>query len=251
MPDSAKESQKKKKMKLLIVEDEEAILQGLKDVFVFHGFEVEEAKDGKTGMEKALSGKYDLILLDVMLPQVDGFTICNAVRKNDRRQPIIMLTAKTSEDDIITGLTMGADDYVGKPFSVRQLVLRVEAVLRRADKKVTEEAFIDIGQRLRIDTRNLQGFPLINGQVSKQSEPIDFTRREIDIIQYLLAHHDRPVNRDELLVEVWGYNTAENIETRTVDIHMAKLRRKVEKDVKNPTFLITVRGEGYRIIKET
>jgi two-component system response regulator RegX3 len=117
--------------RLLIVEDEAPIRNGLIDVFVFHGFEVDSAGDGHEGLQKALSGRYDLVLLDIMLPGVDGFDICNRVREQDRRQPIIMLTAKTSDDDIIRGLTLGADDYVAKPFSIAQLVLRVKAVLRR------------------------------------------------------------------------------------------------------------------------
>ena len=122
------------KRKILIVEDEDSIAQGLIDVFVFHGFEVDRVADGGEGLEKGKSGQYDLLLLDVMLPTMDGFTICNEIRKEDLSQPIIMLTAKTSEEDIITGLTLGADDYISKPFSVRELVLRVEAVLKRTTK---------------------------------------------------------------------------------------------------------------------
>lgn len=233
------------KRRLLIVEDEEAIAQGLADVFTFHGFDVEMAHDGNLGLQKALSGTYDLILLDVMLPSVDGFTICNEVRKQSKTQPIIMLTAKTSEEDIVHGLTLGADDYVPKPFSVRQLVLRSEAVLRRA--VITEDTpdEIQVGQYLKIDTRNLKGSYL--GEASHQGD-VDFTRREVEILKYLAQHSNRPVTRDELLEKVWGYSSASNIETRTVDIHMAKLRKKTEPNPKEPTHLITVRGEGYRLI---
>jgi DNA-binding response OmpR family regulator len=233
------------KRRLLIVEDEEAIAQGLADVFQFHGFEVDLAHDGAAGLEKALSGTYDLILLDVMLPSVDGFTICNEVRKKSKTQPIIMLTAKTAEEDIITGLTLGADDYVPKPFSVRQLVLRIEAVLRRS--QVQEENLDEflLGKTWKIDSRNLKGYRLDeNGQ---PKEDVDFTRREIEILRYLSQHSKRPVSRDELLEHVWGYSSASNIETRTVDIHMAKLRKKIEDSPKDPRFLMTVRGEGYKI----
>lgn len=228
------------KAKLLIVEDEQAILQGLMDVFVFHGYQVDSAVDGKEGLEKALSQEYDLILLDVMLPFIDGFSICNKVREKDLCQPIIMLTAKSSEQDIITGLTLGADDYISKPFSVRELVLRVESVLKRSQKQIEQLAVLSVGN-IRIDTANLQ-------QIDSNN-PQQFTRREIEILNYLQLHNQRPVPREELLEKVWGYLRAENIETRTVDIHIAKLRRKIEIDPKQPKYLLTVRGEGYRLIQ--
>ena len=230
-----------RKPRLLIIEDEPAILTGLIDLFVYHGYDVDAAQDGRLGLEKALRESYDLIILDIMLPTLDGFAICNAIRKDSREQPLIILTAKTSDEDIITGLTLGADDYVAKPFSVRELVLRVEAVLRRSPRRKHAEAQLWIGEHLQIDTRNLVG---IQGD---KAEPILFTRREIDILQYLKQHHDRPVSREELLVEVWGYARASRFETRTVDIHMAKLRRKIEPDPKTPTVLLTVRGEGYKL----
>ncbi|MCB0322865.1 MAG: response regulator transcription factor [Bdellovibrionales bacterium] len=229
------------KLTLLLVEDEEAILQGLIDVFVYHGYEVDAARDGAEGLQKARSGRYDLIILDVMLPNVDGFTICNEIRMADGRQPIIMLTAKTTDEDIINGLSLGADDYVGKPFSVRQLVLRVEAVLRRSDKIKRLERELVLGP-LTIDTANLVGHT-----PTQPGTAIPFTRREIDLLRYLLEHSERPVSREELLEEVWGYARASQVETRTVDIHVAKLRRKIEADPKNPSVLMTVRGEGYRL----
>lgn len=224
---------------LLIVEDEAAILQGLIDVFVFHGFQVDSAADGKIGLDKALHGDYALILLDVMLPGVDGFTICNQIREHDNEQPIIMLTAKSSEDDIINGLTMGADDYIAKPFSVRELVLRVQSVLKRSQAQQQTCPVLDLGNGLSIDT--------LNRKQMNCTKPLEFTRREIDILQYLQNHQQRPVAREELLEKVWGYRHAEHIETRTVDIHVAKLRRKIESDPKHPQCLITVRGEGYRL----
>ena len=227
------------KLKLLIVEDEQAILQGLVDVFVFHGFEVDSADDGKDGLEKALTGKHDLILLDIMLPSIDGFEICNKIREQDKNQPIIMLTAKSSEEDIITGLTLGADDYIAKPFSIRELVLRVNTVLKRVHNH--ENSILQIAT-IQIDTANLV-------QINDDN-PLSFSRREIDILQYLQQHSNRPVSREELLEQVWGYKQADAIETRTVDIHIAKLRRKIEADPKQPEWIVTVRGEGYRLISQ-
>ena len=228
------------KNRLLIVEDEEAILQGLIDVFVYHGYEVDSAVDGQEGLTKAQNGNYELILLDVMLPTMDGFTICNRIRESDLNQAIIMLTAKSSEEDIITGLTMGADDYIAKPFSVRELVLRVEAVLKRSRMRTGENAIMEIANGIKIDTSNLV-------QVDSPA-PRFFTRREIDILQYLQNHNERPVPREELLEKVWGFQHADSIETRTVDIHIAKLRRKIEVDPKCPQYLVTLRGEGYRLL---
>jgi two-component system response regulator RegX3 len=227
---------------ILIVEDEAAIRTGLTDALVYHGFGVHSEADGQCGLNQALSGKFDLILLDIMLPGVDGFTICNEIRKVDRRQPVIMLTAKTGDDDIIAGLSLGADDYVAKPFSVAQLVLRIKAVLRRASIGIESERTIELDGGPTIDIENLIG-------TLAESE-IAFTRREADILQYLHQNRDRPVPRDELLNKVWGYDRNAAIETRTVDIHIAKLRRKIEPEPGSPRFLVTVRGAGYRLIPE-
>lgn len=229
-----------RKRRLLIVEDEEAIRAGLVDVFVYHGFEVEAAVDGREGLDRALAGHFDLILLDVMLPSLNGFDICDAIRKVDREQPIIMLTAKVSDDDIVNGLKLGADDYIGKPFGVQELVLRVEAVLRRTRGAADLARHIELGGGLVIDTQALSG--------RDGDRDLAFTRREVEILRYLYANGDRPVPRDELLSEVWGYRKNLHIETRTVDIHIAKLRRKIEVDPKTPVRLITVRGAGYRLM---
>ena len=231
------------KPRILVVEDEAAIRDGLADVLVYHGYRVDAVADGKDGLAKALSGKYDLLLLDVMLPGRDGFSICNEVRKTDRDQPIIMLTAKTSDEDIVNGLALGADDYIAKPFSVAQLVLRVKAVLRRSRVGVALATQIRLAGGIEIDTRNLAG--------RRGAEALTFTRREIEILQYLGQNADRPVSREELLTRVWGYDRTAEIETRTVDIHMAKLRRKIEVDAKEPKNLLTVRGAGYRLMLAT
>jgi two-component system response regulator RegX3 len=229
-----------RKQRLLIVEDEAAIRRGLIDVFVYHGFEVDSAEDGPEGLRKALTGRHDLVVLDVMLPGMDGFEICRRIREADRDQPVIMLTARTTDEDIVQGLSLGADDYVAKPFSVAQLVLRVQAVLRRA-RRTAETEVIRLGE-LEIDTANLSGR---NGTAT-----IAFTRREMEVLCYLHAHAERPVPRAELLNRVWGYARDLELETRTVDIHIARLRRKIEPDPAEPRFLVTVRGAGYRLMAD-
>lgn len=231
-----------RKPRLLIIEDEPAIRTGLVDVFVYHGFEVETAVDGVQGLSSALSGNFDLILLDVMLPGRNGFEICEAIREADRDQAIILLTAKSTDEDIIHGLSLGADDYVAKPFSVAQLVLRVQAVLRRARTVVANDRAIRLAGGIEIDPANLCA--------RCGAREVRFTRREMEILQYLGEHAERAVPREELLNKVWGYARHMEIETRTVDIHIAKLRRKLEADPKQPEHLITLRGGGYRLVTE-
>jgi DNA-binding response OmpR family regulator len=224
------------KAKILIVEDEIAIRTGLVDVLVFHGYDVDFAEHGEEGLSKALSGLFDLILLDVMLPGINGFEICNQIRQQDRHQAVIMLTAKTNDEDIIQGLTLGADDYISKPFSVTQLVLRVQAVLRRTRAGQAIERELKLANGLVVDSENLCAGDIV------------FTRREMDVLLYLYNQADRPVPREELLVKVWGYAHDMEIETRTVDIHIAKLRRKIEINPSKPGTIITVRGAGYRLM---
>jgi len=227
-----------RKLRILVIEDEAAIREGLADVLVYHGYAVDQAATGNEGLDRALTGRYDLVLLDIMLPGIDGFRICDRIREADREQPIIMLTARTSDEDIVEGLTLGADDYVAKPFSVQQLILRIGAVLRRS-RAGLERARTIVLEGMEVDTDNLSGHG--------PGGDIVFTRREIDILTYLANHTDRPVSREELLVKVWGYARNLDIETRTVDIHIAKLRRKIEPDPGEPRNLVTVRGAGYRL----
>lgn len=228
------------KPRILIIEDEAAIRTGLMDVFVFHGFDVDWAADGRDGHEKARGGQYDLILLDIMLPGMNGFEICEAIRRNDREQAIIMLTARNTDEDIINGLSLGADDYIAKPFSIAQLVLRVQAVLRRTLGQRDNQEIIRLTNQLELNLTHLKGQ---NGD-----EEVHFTRRECDLLRYLAENNDRPISREELLHKVWGYARHLEIETRTVDIHIAKLRRKIEDDPKNPRHLLTIRGAGYRLL---
>lgn len=226
------------KPKILIIEDEPAIRTGLCDVFIYNGYDVEAVGDGKTGLERALSGTHHLILLDIMLPELDGLSVCDAIRKKDRSLPIVMLTAKGDEDDVVKGLRLGADDYVPKPFSVKELVARVEAVLRRSPKLALEQSLIT-WKDFTLDPKNLT--------LTRLGQTAEVTRREAEIIAYLVKHSTRPVSRQELLKEVWGYANP-NIDTRTVDIHITKLRRKLGDDPESPQTLITVRGEGYKFV---
>jgi DNA-binding response OmpR family regulator len=230
------------KIKILVVEDEAAIRAGLIDVLVFHGYEVDSSASGPDGLKKALSGKFDLILLDIMLPGMDGYEICQRIRAEDQEQAIIMLTAKSLDEEVIQGLQLGADDYVSKPFSIQQLVLRIKAVLRRSQAGIEQARSIRLAGFV-IDTENLSA--------NHGTEILKFTRREMELLSYLAVHSDRPVSREELLSKVWGYARNLDIETRTVDIHIANLRRKIEADPKQPENLVTVRGAGYRLLLET
>lgn len=225
------------KPRLLIVEDEPSILRGLTDLFVYHGYEVDGESDGKKGLEQAQQGRYACIILDVMLPSMNGFDICNALRQTSRTQPIMMLTAKNAEQDIINGLTLGADDYVAKPFSTSELVLRVNALVRRSGFASADQS-LDLSNGLSICTRTLTA--------QTGSDEIRFTRREVEILSYL-QQQSKPISRNELLREVWGYKTTNDVDTRTVDIHIAKIRKKIEPDPKNPSHLVTHRGEGYQL----
>ena len=224
------------KARVLIVEDDPAILTGLQDVLVFNGYTAEGESDGAKGLESALTQAYDLVLLDVMLPTLDGFSICEQLRQKKPGQAIIMITAKGSEDDIVTGFKAGADDYVSKPFSLRELMVRVEALLRRSGKHLGDEQVSCCG--ILFDGLNLRASC---GENTK-----DLTRREMDIIAYLWRNRQRIVSKKELLTEVWHYADAE-IETRTVDIHMLKLRKKIAALVPEADLIQTVRGEGYRL----
>lgn len=225
------------KADILVVEDDPAIARGLCDVLVFNGYGACHAGDGVEGCAMAKTGNYDLVLLDVMLPGMDGFSICRDVRRHRPFQPIIMLTAKGSEDDVVAGFTAGADDYISKPFSLRELMVRVEAVLRRSGKRVGDE-------KLHISGILFDGETL---EAHADSRTEVLTRREMDIISYLFRNRNRIVSKGELLTEVWQY-TDPATETRTVDIHLLKLRKKISALTGGHASLIrTVRGEGYRL----
>jgi DNA-binding response OmpR family regulator len=229
------------KPRLLIVEDEPAIRVGLIDVFTFHGYAVESAANGEQAWQMLMRGPWALALLDVMLPGMDGFELLRRLRARDRDLPVILLTARGTEDDVIEGLSLGADDYVAKPFSVAALVLRVQAVLRRAGRLPGEGERLTLAEDIEVDPGTLCA--------TRDGQTLPFTRREMDLLLYLHAHAERAVSREELLHKVWGYGNASDLETRTVDIHVAKLRRKLERDPAAPRVLLTVRGAGYRLVR--
>jgi DNA-binding response OmpR family regulator len=231
-----------KNVKVLIIEDEMAIAEGLVDLCEFKGFSAHHVQDGISGLQQALSGQYDLVVLDLMLPGMDGFTVCNKIREQDRELPIIILSAKTSDSDIIEGLKLGADDYIPKPFSVGTLFARIEAVLRRSRLAVENDDRLVIGQ-LRVNFREYTGV--------RGTEELVFTRKEIEILEYLWTNRSRAVPRAELLNKVWGYENAESVDTRTVDIHITKLRKKIEDDPSRPRLLVTLRGEGYQLCADS
>ena len=223
---------------ILIIEDEIAIAEGLVDLCELNGYRVKHVVDGESGLAEALSGQYGLVLLDLMLPGMDGFTVCDKIREKDKSLPIIILSAKNSDDDIINGLKFGADDYIPKPFSVPMLLARIEAVLRRSRQTMENEGKLVAGN-LRVNFREYTGV--------RGTEELAFTRKEIEILEYLWNNRDHAIPRSELLRKVWGYENAESVDTRTVDIHITKLRKKIEDDPAYPKLLVTFRGEGYQM----
>ena len=222
----------------MIVDDDRTLLRFVGNYLEKEGFEVLAIDNGPKALRTFFDSRPNLVFLDVMMPGMDGWEVCARLREM-ADTPIIMLTAKTADEDIIAGLTLGADDYVAKPFSVAQLVLRVKAVLRRARIGIEAGQTLELVGGACIDLENLSG--------ELDSRQLCFTRRESEILAYLAANSERPVSRDELLNKVWGYDRDAGLETRTVDIHIAKLRRKIEIDPKLPRSLLTVRGAGYRL----
>jgi len=226
-------------MKMLIIEDEESIAMALEDDFSMEGFEVILAADGKTGLEKALDLTVDIILLDVVLPGMDGFEVCKTLRKKGCKTPIIMLTAKSQELDKILGLEFGADDYVTKPFSPRLLQARVNAVIRRSELRKTqdEDGIFEFGN-VRVDLNKYE--------VIKRGVPVEFTALEFSLLRYFLKNHSKVASRDQILAAVWNSDVI--VDTRTVDTHVLHLRKKIEDDPTNPKWIIGIRGVGYRFM---
>jgi DNA-binding response OmpR family regulator len=223
-----------RQLRVLVVEDEEAIRTGLIDVLVFHGYEVDSAATGPEGLEKALTGKFELILLDIMLPGMDGFTVLEQLRKSRPALPVIMLTARGDEQDRVRGLKMGADDYVVKPFSALELLARVEAVLRRSAERSITVGRVELdGRTVDLEQRRIE-FP--------DGTTRDISEKEAELLQYLAATRGRPVARAELLQHVWGLNPR-GVETRTIDMHIARLREKLG----DAELIRTVRGKGYQL----
>ena len=225
--------------RVLVVEDDRAIRQGMVDVLDFEGFEVLQAADGRAGMDLALTANIDLLLLDLVLPGPGGLEILREVRASRPTLPVIVITAKGAEDDRVRGLRDGADDYVVKPFSVKELVARVEAVLRRSAERpgdVRQVALptgvVDLERR---EIRHDDG------------ARFELSEREAQLLRYLVAHAGRAISRDELLERVWQINPRAIVETRTIDMHVARLREKLRDDPAAPAIIRTVRGKGYMV----
>ncbi len=225
--------------KILIVEDEPDMAMGLKDNLEFEGYEVDIAMDGEEGLSRILTLKYDLVLLDVMLPKLSGFDVCKKARKNAVQTPIIFLSAKGEELDKVIGLESGADDYITKPFSLRELSARIKAVIRRSAAQLSDNGAeqVVIG-RLKIDFNNYTAFD--------GSEPIKLSLKEHEILHHLWRNKNRTVSRDGLLDTVWGFDFQPT--TRTIDNFILKLRHKIEENPDNPTLILTVHGVGYKLV---
>jgi len=225
--------------KILIIEDEEPIRIALEDDFRLENYEVIVATDGIEGLAKATEPDIDLIILDIMLPGMSGFEVCKKLRSQGIRTPIIMLTAKGQEIDRVVGLEIGADDYVTKPFSPRELQARVKAVLRRMETEPDDRAdkmFQSGG--LEVDFRQYV--------CRKNDKEVNLTVHEFELLKYLIRNRGQVINRDELLDEVWGKDVF--VTPHTIDTHIANLRKKIEDDPSNPRLIINIRGVGYKFI---
>lgn len=220
---------------ILVVEDEPAIRRGLCDLLAFHGYAPTGAEDGAVGRQLMMQGPWNLVILDVMLPHVDGVTLCRELREARPAQPILMLTAKGSEADILGGFEAGCDDYVAKPFSLPQLVARVAALCRRS---ATQPAKLVLGP-VEVDPGQL---------IARRDEvEVELSPRDVAVLEHLWTHRERVVPRSELLSEVWGFARVDRVETRAVDMHIAKLRRKLAAVAGELAVIETVRGAGYRL----
>ncbi|NLA26692.1 MAG: response regulator transcription factor [Firmicutes bacterium] len=227
------------KKKVLLVDDEKTLVKALKFNLEKEGFIVEEAFDGEEALEKAFEVKPDIVILDLMLPGLDGFEVCREIRKKEE-VPIIMLTAKGDDIDKVIGLELGADDYMTKPFNPRELVARMKAILRRT---VTR----DEGLRKQIEVGSLQ-IDLLQHRVRKGEQDIDLTAKEFALLSFLASNAGRVYSREQLLEQIWGYNYYGD--ARTVDVHIRHLREKIEEEPSNPQLIITVWGTGYKFREE-
>jgi DNA-binding response OmpR family regulator len=226
--------------KILIVEDELNMVIGLKDNLEFEGYEVDIAMEGRSGLQKILQCRYDLILLDIMLPEISGFDICRTARREGVSTPIILLTAKGEEIDKVLGLELGADDYITKPFSLRELLARIKAILRRSPtgkEESVEPEFISFG-KIKVNFKNYQ---VLEGQ-----SEIKMSHKEFEVLHFLYKNAGKTIHRDDIISSVWSIDY--DITTRTVDNFILKLRHKIEADPNNPKIILTVHGIGYKMI---
>lgn len=229
------------KRKILIVEDEQSIATLIKYNLEQAGYQTKVASDGKEALYFLDEQYFDFIVLDLMLPEIDGLQVCTTIRENKNDVPILMLTAKSDEENKVLGLQSGADDYLTKPFSPKELIARIEAILRRTNRNErVEQKQVTIGQ-LVIYPQRFQAY--------LHDEQLDLTRKEFEILNYLASHKDEIISREQLLHEVWGYDYAGD--TRTVDMQVSRLRDKIEQNSKDPQYIKTVWGFGYRMEEPT
>lgn len=223
---------------ILIVEDEPSMRMGLEDNLSYEGYRIDSAADGHTGLSKIREQAYDLLILDVMLPGTSGFDICKTIRKEGIRTPVIMLTARGEEIDKVLGLELGADDYITKPFGIRELLARIKAVLRRDQFQEKKSDRMRIG-RLLVDFTSYVA--------TEKGDNIKMSHKEFEILKYLSEHPNQTVSRFDMLEHIWGYED-EQPTTRTVDNFIVKLRQKIEPDSRDPSVILTVHGIGYKMI---
>ena len=224
--------------RILVVEDEETLAAGVREALERQQYSVETCADGLAGLERIREGGLDLVILDLMLPKMGGLDVLKHLRAEGRDVRVVILTALASEQDLVRGFELGADDYVKKPFSPRELLARVEAQFRRSPgARGGPAGMLELPGGIKVDLKRLE--------VHRDGAIVQLTPREGDILEYLMKNRSRVVTRDDLLLDVWHYKSA-NVETRTVDIHIVGLRRKVEPNPAQPTFIQTVRGKGYR-----
>ena len=222
--------------RVLIVEDEPNMRMGLKDNLEFEGYEVETAENGEDGLNAILNNNFDLVILDVMMPKMSGFDVCKNARTKGIKTPIILLTAKGEEIDKIVGLELGADDYITKPFSLRELIARIKAILRRTERSEITSDIVNIG-RLEVHFASYNAF--------ENGNQVQMSHKEFELLKFLWDHQNQNVSRDILLKEVWQQ---EATTTRTIDNFIVRLRQKLETDPDNPHIILTVHGIGYKLI---
>jgi len=224
-------------VKILIIEDDASILLPLEDNLKLEGYEVASATDGSQGLAMAQEGHYDLIILDIMLPKLNGLDVCRKLRQDKNTTPILMLTAKSQEIDKVLGLELGADDYVTKPFSPRELLARIKAIIKRTQQIQQGIDFYRFG-KAEVDFKKYEA--------KKDGKILDLTALEFSLLHLLIANNGQVVHRDRILDEVWGEGVY--IEPRTIDKHISQLRKKLEDDPQNPRFIVGVRSVGYKFV---
>ena len=222
--------------RVLLIEDETALARTLGDMLESQGYVVEKCEDGAEGLEAATQECFDLILLDVMLPSMDGYGVCRNLRRRGVDTPVLMLTARGEVRDKVVGFKTGADDYLAKPFDTEELQLRIDALIRRTSRAMDEDLRTYEFGNLRVD--------FARGRISRGDETIELSDQESRLLQYFVENRRKVISRDTLLKDVWGYKAVPT--TRTVDVHIVWLRQKIEEDSKKPRYIVTVHGQGYR-----